>query len=379
MIFQNKNILIISPNQWGELHISKHHYAIELVKRKNIVYFLNPPQKKLKNLIEIKETNYKNLYQINYKPYFNFKIRFHFRFLFDFLMKFQIKKILKLIDSEIDIVWCFEFNLFSDLKLFNAKYSIYHPVDPVNYKYQINPAKTADIVLSVSENILSKFKNIKTNKFLINHGLNNNFKSFAEKRILENQYKKADKIRVGYIGNLTRPIIDKNRFINLIDNNKSIEFHFWGPYSNNNNLSGDEDNEPYFIEYLKTKENVFLHGNKTKQELILEIKDIDIFILFYIEDKLTSDRSNSHKIIEYLATGIVVFSNEISHYKSFNDLILMSDNDFEINNLFKKIIDNLEFYNSKEFMEKRIDFALDNTYEKQIVRIERIINKNLNV
>ncbi len=39
----NKTILFISPGPWGINHVSKHHYAIELAKIGNDVYFLNPP------------------------------------------------------------------------------------------------------------------------------------------------------------------------------------------------------------------------------------------------------------------------------------------------------------------------------------------------
>lgn len=41
--FNNKTILIISPEPWGKMMISKHHYALELAKLGNEVYFLNPP------------------------------------------------------------------------------------------------------------------------------------------------------------------------------------------------------------------------------------------------------------------------------------------------------------------------------------------------
>ena len=48
---RNKTILIISPQAWGKMFLSKHHYAIELAKRGNAVYFLNPPGE---NIIEQK-------------------------------------------------------------------------------------------------------------------------------------------------------------------------------------------------------------------------------------------------------------------------------------------------------------------------------------
>ena len=40
-----KNILIISPNFWGNVHITKHHYAIELHRLGANIFYLNPPSR----------------------------------------------------------------------------------------------------------------------------------------------------------------------------------------------------------------------------------------------------------------------------------------------------------------------------------------------
>jgi hypothetical protein len=45
MELSGKNILLISPESWGQNHVSKHHYATELSKN-NKIYFLNPPSSK---------------------------------------------------------------------------------------------------------------------------------------------------------------------------------------------------------------------------------------------------------------------------------------------------------------------------------------------
>ena len=36
---KNKKILLISPQSWGTMFVAKHHYAIELAKLGNEVYF----------------------------------------------------------------------------------------------------------------------------------------------------------------------------------------------------------------------------------------------------------------------------------------------------------------------------------------------------
>ena len=37
MVLQEKTILIISPEPWGTIHLSKHHYTIELLNSGNRV------------------------------------------------------------------------------------------------------------------------------------------------------------------------------------------------------------------------------------------------------------------------------------------------------------------------------------------------------
>jgi hypothetical protein len=80
----NKTILIISPQSWGNMFLAKHHYAIELAKHGNEVYFLNPPIDKIKKRsINIeKVNNINNLFLINHSIGFNYKIKFRFKSLF---------------------------------------------------------------------------------------------------------------------------------------------------------------------------------------------------------------------------------------------------------------------------------------------------------
>ena len=65
MEFSNKHILIISTEAWGNNHITKHHYATELAKLGNQVYFLNPVSDKTEVV-----TIFQNLKAIDHKPMF---------------------------------------------------------------------------------------------------------------------------------------------------------------------------------------------------------------------------------------------------------------------------------------------------------------------
>jgi len=41
-LLENQTVLLIAPQPWNHIHLSKHHYAIELARRGNAVYYLDP-------------------------------------------------------------------------------------------------------------------------------------------------------------------------------------------------------------------------------------------------------------------------------------------------------------------------------------------------
>ena len=50
-----KKILLISPQAWGKMFVAKHHYAVELSRSGNEVYFLNPPVYRKKNFLQLSD------------------------------------------------------------------------------------------------------------------------------------------------------------------------------------------------------------------------------------------------------------------------------------------------------------------------------------
>src|SRR6186713_730734 len=96
---RNRTILIVSPQSWGKMYVSKHHYAIELANYGNKVYFLNPPQtdkkEKMTGKILIRPSgNQDNLFIIDHRISFPYRIKFHFPRLFHALMKPHINAVL---------------------------------------------------------------------------------------------------------------------------------------------------------------------------------------------------------------------------------------------------------------------------------------------
>ena len=340
----------------------------------NIVYFLNPSSKKDRNSVNItKPYPEKKLFVVSSSFNNILFVRYHLRIFYSLLVRSWIKKILKKL-PKIDIVWCFESNIFKSLQVFKKSKRIFHVVDPMNENL-IAVAKTVDLTVCVSKRILQQFESIHgVKKMTLNHALSRNAIQQA-KEIDFNNYLIPDKLRVGYIGNLSLNLIDRKTINTIIYNNPMTEFHFWGPGKGSN--LGGETNE--LIDSLEHLGNVFFHKAIPSEDIINTIKHMDIFLLAYNNFLGYFDGSNSHKILEYLATGKVVVSTYIDQYsgEEFADFLLMSpdgEND-KLPQLFKDVVDYIDIWNSNDKMQMRREFATNQSYQANVANILALINE----
>lgn len=359
MKLTGKTILIISPQQWDGLKLSKHHYAEELSRLGNTVYFLSQPDKNITGIkIEATESKVK---VVKHGHIFPYNLFFHSKKIYFFLLKKHIKKIIQHIDK-IDIVWSFDSLRFLDLNLFNADLKIYHPVDDQLDKYFLKPTNSADIIFSVTDNILQKFPSF-NNKHKISHGVS---KSFLD--IYDKNYTSGRTLNFCYAGNLTMHGVDFKAIIKIITANQNISFHFIGPYNETN-----EENKKY-ISFLKSNKNVKLYGLVTPKKMQVFFKKMDGFLLCYDPKKEQNGGTNSHKILEYLSTGKVIVSSPIVEYFSTTGLLEMSTKT-SFNDVFLNVVNKIDEFNSKQNMLIRHNYAQHNTYRNQILKIESHITQ----
>lgn len=377
--FRNLNILVISPNEWGTMRVSKHHYAAELAKRGNRVFFLNPPDAAASERLSVSDIDGEpGLSTITYRPFVPFAIRFRARALFNRIAAAHVRWILRRTGVRFDVVWCFDVNLYADLGWFRAPVKIYHPVDQVVQRYQLDVAASADLVVSVSEEILRKVRHYPVPIARIEHGLAPPFISMAEQRLGDHTYLPGRPLKVGYVGNLLMKYVDTATIIRLIAEHPDIEFHFWGPRTaRESNVASSESPESVdFIRTLREGGNVVLHGALTPQVLANELGEMDLLLMCY---KIVDDPNrgcNSHKILEYLSTGRAVVANRVSDYAGRPGVLEMlptADNS-QMSRLFANAVENIAQLNARTPRRVRLEFALANSYAKQIDRIEEALS-----
>jgi hypothetical protein len=375
-VLENKVIWILSPQSWGKMFISKHHYAIALAARGNKVFFINPPNENLGDQRElvVEKTESLNLSIISHKLWFPYVIKFRLLPLFHFLMKFHLKRLRKKLGKP-DIVWSFDIGHLYPMDSFDKSVlKIFHPVDEPLAKISISSANGADIIFSVTNEILAKYNHLGVPKYFIHHGLSHEFLLNDEITNYEFQENK----RVGFAGNLLRNDLDRPTFLNMIQQNPDVQFNLFGTYkSADSNISGRSDKETEkFISHLSAMPNVILHGAVPASKLAQEFRTMNAFVICYDIEKDQSQGTNYHKIMEYISTGKVIISNNVTTFKDEPVLVTMTKerhSNESLSGLFKTTINDLKVQNSPDKQAYRINFARNNSYEKQVERISQIL------
>ncbi len=359
MDLNNRTILILSPQSWGKMFISKHHYAIALARKGNKVYFLNPPNDPVPagEKVCIKKSGvHDNLFLIEQALFFPYNLKFHALPLFHLLMRWQIKKILRAIAQPVDIVWSFEIGHFYPFGLFPANlFKIFHPVDEPLSQASIDAGNGADIVFSVTQEILDKYAHLGVPRFFINHGLTDEFLvEYVTATTSNTPY-----IHAGFSGNLLRNDIDRDTMLTIIQQNPLVQFECWGSYkAGESNIGGSGNQEQLnFIQQLQKQPNITLHGAVDTQTLAAGLQRMNMFLICYDIKKDQSRGTNYHKVMEYLSTGKVIVSNNITTYKNQPVLVEMiseRDNNQALPALFKKVALQLSDYNAPDLQLQRM-------------------------
>ena len=366
----NKKVLLISTEKWGVNFVSKHHYACELINNGNIVYFLNPPDKTIKDFIIEKLFNYDKLYLIKYPLKFRGLNKLP-KFINDYITKPEINKILKTM-RYIDLVWSFDPFRYQNMNLFNAKKKIYYCADPHLTNKESIIAKSADLVLTPSNLLADQFKGLNDNVFNIGHGVSNVF--FEDINEINGIVMPGrNKLKVGCVGNLNNTNISKIVLHEIIITNSNLDFIFIGPTGDSNLSLQNNGSDKKYFEKLMILDNVYFLGAKHYTELPSYYKHFDVFLTCYDEVSNPLILSNNHKTMEFLSTGKAIVSHFMDEFKSHRNLLNMPDENKSLSYVFNDTIKNLDYYNNEELEYERIKYAKNNTYDNKLSYIDDLL------
>ncbi|MEM6460766.1 MAG: glycosyltransferase [Pseudomonadota bacterium] len=350
-------VLIISPEPWDGLFVSKHHYAIELARRGHSVFFFGPPTETNELEVEYAKWHGLQIGVVNSPPVLPgirylpppMRNRFEARWL---------KNLEHKTNQRVDVVWLFENSRFFDLRFAGERLKIYQQVD-IDQDFQpMIAARTSDLTIAISRPI-SRLLVAEANKLIrVTHGYSAMATTPLPESELEQRFSDFCSNAV-FTGNLDRTYLDVPLLADLVKGYPETRFHFVGNYTEGRHLHGA----------VAGLENVLFWGRRPAEKLPSILKRADILLVASLADEHLEQLANPHKIMEYLASGKVILATRTLEYEDTPDLVCTANNRAEFLDRFREIIGNLEHWNAPERMETRRAFAADNTYAHQVDRI----------
>jgi hypothetical protein len=173
---------------------------------------------------------------------------------------------------------------------------------------------------------------------------------------------------VGYVGNLEHSGVDWPTILRLIEQFPECSFRLIGPY----NTEGGGNQLP--LSTLARLTNVKLTGAKSADEILKDAAEVDIWLVCYDSHRTVDGATNSHKILEYLATGSPVLSNRIEAYIG-SPLIVMSDemSNADMPQKLGHLLQHSCCLNSEKLRRQRAEFALKFSYVENLRNIDSMI------
>jgi glycosyltransferase involved in cell wall biosynthesis len=349
----SKNILLISPESWSHIFVSKHHYAIELARRGHHVYFLNPPDPAHHNQLGMIDSGIERLYILNYPGQLK-GMRFLPAIFRRQLNRQFLQRLEVLAGCRVDVVWNFENSRFFDLGFAGNRLKIYHQVD-LNQDFHVKEAAaSADICFCTSDLIRNVVAPYNKRVFKIHHGTS----AAAIDAFRQKVSKNNDRVTALYIGNLDMPYLDHELLLAVVSNFQDVRFLLVGPYRSDGT----------FYRTFKSFQNIEWVGKVPAEDIPLYLEKADIFLVMYAT-RYHRDQSSPHKFMEYLASGKVIVATYTDEYKDKRDLLAMCEKNEAYPALFAEVVANLSQYNSERLLDERKAFALENSYARQLDRI----------
>lgn len=342
MLDSKMKVLLISPQHWGTMRVTKHHYAVELAKLGHEVYFLEPTEASWKwnnSAFELSPSDAQGVTLVRQKINVPYNLKFHAKGVFDWFIKKHIQKLEKQL-GPFGLVWSFDLTNALPLKFFSkTSKKIFFAADWPQVPDAVKAAEGANLLVSVAQEILDQYPIVsRTKKLLIDHGVAECFIEAGKQPFV----KTDDIIRIGMSGNFLRPDIDRPVLLEIIQSHSDLLFECFGAFEfKNSNLGGASDQETIaFIDALKQAPNVILHGMVPPETLALELRRMDAFLICYDVEKDQSKGTNYHKVMEYLSYGRPIVSNFVSAYTQIPDRIIMprTTENSELRDLFQSII-----------------------------------------
>lgn len=375
MYFEEKRrVLLISPQPWSEMHVSKHHYAIELAAGGHDVFFAGPSRfgGPADLTIRPKDTGFGEIKLVQWRATRLYRAKFHCRLLFDWAMRAQARRISSAL-GPLDLVWDFDNSYnFMDLNAFRAPATIAHFVDTPGRLAAPNDKK-ADLVVCVGRPYADMIQ--REDIAVLPHGLGRAFDEVTQLRSDE-QGSSGKTPTAVFIGNLNSSAFDAELLERLVEEFPDTHFLMIGSVSFDPSARCGAK-----LAQLKGRSNIEFTGPLDKASLIERCLSADVLLTLYTQQETIDGAVASHKSLEYLALGLAHVStpalatspgDEYTHFSPSSE-----HSDYIAT--FRNALENISVLNAGDMMAKRRQTASQNTYKRRLAEIGEQLSERINV
>lgn len=266
------------------------------------------------------------------------------------------------------LIWVFDpfgYDIFSFFK--RHYYSIYDCVDFFSLEDEKRLIQEVNLFTVNSRQLYKIHKKTRPNLHLVPQGFRlESFRKATFKNIPELKNKKP---LIGYVGAINYRL-DFNLIINIAKRNPEWYFAFWGPVQGLNPTLEKQ------IKELKSFPNAIIGKSDNKDEVPSVIKKFDICTIPYDKNLPFNKYCYPMKIFEYFYMGKPVISTGIEELKRFPKYVKIGTTVQEWERQIRVLLTKPW---SKEYKQEQLKLAEDNSWEKKISSMMRIIESDQTV
>ena len=367
-----QSIVIVSPQPWSDMWVSKHAISWELSKQ-NRVLFVNPSYSPMRFLLEPSNTKlrkiiFPRLHRIKnqlimFTPWIIPGSRYNKKILIfnEKLIVRQLRQILCRLRFKNPILFIFDGKFPFLIGKLGEKMSIYYCVDmffydnPLHQDYEHITAQKVDLILAISDFHAKRLGVFGKPVFTVPHGY---FPEFSQPFV--NTKKKSDPKIIGMVGQLSARV-DTRLIIHIAESFPEYKVVLVGPTQNLcwTKLTDDD------LKNLNNMSNIYLVGPQPFRELPKYISQFDVCIVPLKTSLKQVQQSNPYKLLQYLALGKPVVSTAFKSARNLDGLIYVADNEEQFIAYVKQALNE----KGDRLKMARMKYAEEYTYDKIITKI----------
>jgi hypothetical protein len=356
------HILVISPEPWHGLHMSKHHVSQGLVARGNKVIFWERP---LPGDTDVHIEGEGDLRLARTPHWFKGVNRLP-AFVNRWYYGRLIRSIEKAAGVRFDVIWCFDTSRMQWFPNGDA-YRLLHLVD-YDILYQGHGLmRSADLIVTTADIISTRVLELAPGAHVhkVGHALDRRWLQDAD--TLAQRTSTVPRLVV-YAGQFFNTYIDWGALLTVAREHPALTFRYIG------NL--DPDYPDAAFQQLRREPNVEFTGLKTKDELVPLVREADILMFSFMTDSRMLERANPHKVLEYLSTGNVIMGSWTLEYAPHQHLLMMAPERSDFVATFRRTVEQFAALNTAERRAERIAFARERTIDRLLDRVAQLITSH---